>query len=34
MVDEVKGKEITKSYEKSKFVIQAFNDKSKKKILI
>ena len=32
-VDEVKGKETTTPYEKSRLVIQAFNDKDKKHIL-
>jgi Reverse transcriptase (RNA-dependent DNA polymerase) len=33
MVDEVKGKETTTPYEKSRLVIQAFNDEGKKTIL-
>jgi hypothetical protein len=32
-VDEVKGKETVTPYEKSRLVIQAFNDKGKKHIL-
>ena len=33
IIDEVKGKKTIKSYKKSKFVIQAFNNKGKKEIL-
>ena len=33
LVDEVKGKETTTPYEKSRLVIQAFNDQGKKTIL-
>lgn len=33
IVDEIKGKETATPYEKSRFVIQAFNDKGKKYIL-